>query len=505
MEGPAAETHDLRFGVVLRPVGLVDISSDRRDGCDLAEPVENVRSPDIAGMDDMLRSGETALGLRPQQAMGIGDDSNSQYRQSQLGGRHASRPDASGRACAEHCSLLTKSSRGDCGVGPLRLSPHHIDQFRRELIFHFIFGLPFLLVVTRFLWPLQLPLMVKGVVAVLMFIGSQYHLWSRLSSGSVLQPEFPRAAVILFNWAFGAIVFLALLQLLLDGTMLLAMLVHIHPNVPDGVRYAMAALAGLLAAIGVQQAIRVPPIKDIEVSILGLPQQFDGYKILQLTDLHISRLFPAAWTRAVVTRSNGLGVDLIAVTGDLIDGPLSARRADIEPLRELRAPDDVYVIPGNHEYYFGFRVWMDHYAALGMHVLENRHVILNRAGGQLVLAGVTDRSARTGHPVPDLEGAIEGAPEGIPIILLDHQPSGARHAAELGVALQLSGHTHGGMIVGLDRLAARANAGYVSGRYQIGGMTLYVNNGTGLWPGFALRIGRPSELTRITLRRTSAV
>jgi len=91
-----------------------------------------------------------------------------------------------------------------------------------------------------------------------------------------------------------------------------------------------------------------------------------------------------------------------------------------------------------------------------------------------------------------------------PVILLDHQPSDARHAATLGVARQLSGHTHGGLILGIDRLAAPANAGYVSGRYDVDGMTLYVNNGTALWPGFAPRLGRPSELTRITLRQAGA-
>ena len=93
----------------------------------------------------------------------------------------------------------------------------------------------------------------------------------------------------------------------------------------------------------------------------------------------------------------------------------------------------------------------------------------------------------------------------MPVILLNHQPGEARDAAALGVALQLSGHTHGGLILGIDRLAARANSGYVSGRYDVDGMTLYVNNGTALWPGFAVRLGRPSELTRITLRRTDAV
>lgn len=361
-----------------------------------------------------------------------------------------------------------------------------------------------MLVVTRFVWPLHVPLTAKIVVAVLLLVVSQYHLWSRISSGSVFSPEFPRAVVILFNWAFGALLFLATLQVLLDATMLLVRLAVGHRvHAPDQVRYALAALAAVIAAIGVHQAVRLPRTKDIEVGIRGLPQHFDGYRILQLTDLHISRLFPAAWTRAVVERANELQVNLIAITGDLIDGTLAVRRADVEPLRGLSAADGVYVIPGNHEYYFGYRTWMDYYASIGMHVLENSHVVLNRGGETLILAGVTDHAARAaGYPVPNLALALKGAPEG-PVILLDHQPRGARRAAELGVALQLSGHTHGGMVVGLDRLTARGNGGYVSGRYDVDGMILYVNNGTALWPGFALRLGPSAELTRITLRRAS--
>lgn len=365
----------------------------------------------------------------------------------------------------------------------------------------------YLLILTRFLWPLQLPLSIKIVVATLGLIALQFHRWSKLSSGSVFSPEFPRPVVALFNWAFGTIVLLALLQLLLDTGLLFGMLIHGGiVSAPDGVRFGLAALAAAAAAIGVHQAMRIPPLKDIQVGIRGLPRQFDGYTILQLTDLHISRLFPASWARTVVERSNKLGVDLIAITGDLIDGTLDARRADIEPLRNLKATEGVYVISGNHEYIFGHNTWMAHFATLGLLSLENRHIVLARDGGKLVLAGITDRaSGRTEYPVRDLAAILENAPKGVPVILLDHQPSDARHAAKLGVALQLSGHTHGGLILGIDRLVARANAGYVSGRYDVGGMTLYVNNGTALWPGFALRLGRPSELTRITLRQAGAI
>jgi predicted MPP superfamily phosphohydrolase len=170
----------------------------------------------------------------------------------------------------------------------------------------------------------------------------------------------------------------------------------------------MAAVAAVLAAVGVQNAIRVPPLNDIEVAIPGLPSQFDGYTMLQLTDLHISRLFPEAWARAVVERSNKLAVDLIAITGDLIDGTPEARQADVEPLQDLQATDGVHVISGNHEYIFGYGRWMARYAALGLRSLENRHIVLDRDGAKLVIAGITDRaSRRKGHPVRDLAAILE--------------------------------------------------------------------------------------------------
>ncbi len=349
---------------------------------------------------------------------------------------------------------------------------------------------------------MALPLWAKIAASVLLLLASQYHYWSRLSSGSVFAPEFPRPLVVAFNWMTGAILLLAVLQLVLDAGTLVAMLAVRHVvGVPDDVRYAVGALAGLLAMIGVAAAMRVPPLKDVEISIPGLPPQFHGYRLLQLTDLHISRLFPASWARAMVDRAATIGVDLIVVTGDFIDGSVDMRRRDIEPLRALRAPDGVLAIPGNHEYFFDYAAWMEHLAGLGFTMLPNAHVVLERGEGRLIVAGVTDLSAPGfGQPAPDLDAALAGAPAGAPILLLDHQPRNARQAADRGVALQLSGHTHGGMIRGLDRLVARSNGGFVSGRYAVGGMTLYVNNGTALWPGFAIRLGRPSELTRITLR-----
>lgn len=372
-------------------------------------------------------------------------------------------------------------------------------------MFHVIFSMPCLYVITRFVWPMPWAPSAKIAVALLMLLASQYHLFARISSGSVFSPEFPRYLVMLFNWAFGAILLVAVLQLVVDlSTLLIALIRQNWVTVPGWLRYGIGIIAMVLAAIGVQQAVRVPPVKDVVIAVKGLPSQFEGYKALQLTDLHISRLYDETWTQAVVKASNALGVDLIVVTGDLIDGSIDDRRQDIEALRELRAPDGVYVIPGNHEYFFDNKAWIQHFVSLGMMPLSNSHTVIERQGAQVVLAGVTDVTApETGFPPPDLPHALAGAPKDAPVILLDHQPRNARDAASHGVALQLSGHTHGGMILGLDRLIALANGGFVSGLYTIGNMQLYVNNGTALWPGFAVRLGKPSELTRMTLRRAA--
>lgn len=370
-------------------------------------------------------------------------------------------------------------------------------------IFNLIFAVPTLIVLIRWLWPLSLPLWVKVTTGLLMLAASQFHLWSRISSGSVFAPEFPRAFVILFNWAFGALLLLAFFQLILDiGTLMTMLLRQTAIHQPAALRYTAAGLAAVLAAIGVANALRVPPVRDVTVMVRDLPPSFNGYRIVQLTDLHISRLFTASWAQAVVERANVAGADLIVVTGDFIDGSLAMRRGDVEPLRRLSAPDGVYAIPGNHEYFFNYGEWIRHLSAMGFRLLTNAHAVIDRDSDQLVIAGVTDLSAPgAGEAAPDLGLALRGAPAGAPIILLDHQPRNAPAAAARGVALQLSGHTHGGMIVGLDRLVARGNAGFVSGRYAVGGMTLYVSNGTGLWPGFALRLGVASEITRFTLRR----
>lgn len=369
-------------------------------------------------------------------------------------------------------------------------------------VFHIATGSLWLFVVLRFLLPLPLhPALLVGVALVLL-VGSQHHYLTRYLTGSPFSPETPRPLGIMANMLFGTLLLLFTFQSGLDVlTVVLSLLKGACLTPPVEARYAIGASAFGLAVFGVSQAIRVPPVKEIEIAIPNLPSAFDGYRMIQLTDLHLSRLFPARWAKEVVSRANAQNADAIVITGDLMDGSLEARKEDVEPLGGLQARDGVFVITGNHEYYFGHEGWMRRYQELGMTRLSNSHVLLNRGAASLVLAGLTDSaSLRFGLPRPDVRQALDGAPLGAPVILLDHQPKGAPKAAQAGVALQLSGHTHGGMIRGMDRIVARFNNGFASGLYNVDGMKLYVNNGTALWNGFALRIGVPSELTVITLR-----
>ena len=214
-------------------------------------------------------------------------------------------------------------------------------------MFHLIFGLPWLVVLVRYIQPLPWHWSLKLGLALVLLVASQYHFVSRLSSGSVFAPEFPRPLVIAFVVVFGALLFLALFQIVVDLGLLLVVLVRWKLTaIPVGLRYSMGVLALAVSAYGVSQAIRQPAVKDLEVAIADMPPAFEGYRLIQLTDLHISRLFPRAFAERLVERTLALPADLIVVTGDLIDGTLAMRRDDVAPLGLLQAPAGVWVIPG---------------------------------------------------------------------------------------------------------------------------------------------------------------
>src|SRR5450631_2207819 len=262
----------------------------------------------------------------------------------------------------------------------------------------------------------------------------------------------------------------------------------------------LLGLTVVLTAWALFSAAVVLKLRRVTVRLDGLGQGLEGLRIVQISDLHIGDALDEPFLRRVVAKVNALAPDVVAVTGDLVDGLVPAVRDFVAPLGELRARFGVYYVTGNHEYYWGGPEWEAEVGRLGLTVLRNSHRVITRGGSELALGGVPDLQGIRFHPDhacrPDL--AFAGAPEGAPRILLAHQPAAARTAAEAGVHLQLSGHTHGGQIFPFDFFVWLSQQ-VLSGLRKLFGIWVYTHRGTGTW-GPKMRLGARPEIAEITLR-----
>jgi predicted MPP superfamily phosphohydrolase len=202
-----------------------------------------------------------------------------------------------------------------------------------------------------------------------------------------------------------------------------------------------------------------------------------------------------------VRRVNAIAADLVAITGDLVDGPIAIFGSRIEPLADLRSTHGTFFVTGNHEYYSGVDHWLPRFRSHGLRVLRNERVAIEHKGAIFDLAGIDDHESKRwgGDHGPDLERALAGRDETRPVVLMAHQPRQVRVAARHKVDLQLSGHTHGGQIWPWHGIARMQQGGLLAGLYKFGETQLYVSRGTG-YVGPPVRIGAPAEITRITLR-----
>ena len=264
-------------------------------------------------------------------------------------------------------------------------------------------------------------------------------------------------------------------------------------------------LALAVTLVGLVNARRVARVVDIEVPIAGLPAAFDGYSIVQISDIHVGPTIKRGYLNAIVNRVNALKPDAIAITGDLVDGSVQRLGLHTAPLERLAARDGTFFVTGNHEYYSGVDQWIDELRRLGLTVLINQHVVFERAGDALMIAGVTDFSAHhfdQSHR-SDPHAAAAGAPANVKTrVLLAHQPRSAEAAADAGFDLQLSGHTHGGQFFPWN-LFVPLQQPYTAGLNRLRSLWVYTSRGTGYW-GPPKRFGAPSEITRVTLVRPLA-
>jgi predicted MPP superfamily phosphohydrolase len=260
------------------------------------------------------------------------------------------------------------------------------------------------------------------------------------------------------------------------------------------------ALAAFATVAGLRLARRRPGVVEIDIPVAHLPKALHGFSIVQISDVHVGPTIKRGFVEAIVARVNALKADLIAVTGDLVDGSVQQLAPHTAPFGKLTARHGAYFVTGNHEYYSGERAWTQEFTRLGMTVLKNRHVVLKHDGASLVLAGVADYGAHHFDPAQrsDPNAALRGAPAGAGAkLLLAHQPSSAPAAAAAGFDVQLSGHTHGGQFWPWN-LFVRFFQPFTSGLHRLRNLRVYVSRGTGYW-GPPNRFGVPSEITRIRL------
>ena len=260
------------------------------------------------------------------------------------------------------------------------------------------------------------------------------------------------------------------------------------------------ALAGGAFAVGVVRATARPTVVTINVPIVGLAPALDGFTIAQISDIHMGPTIKRAFLEDVVATVNALDADLVAVTGDVVDGSVAELRDQTAPLADLKARHGAWFITGNHEYYSGALEWIDEMKRLGMTALIDEHRVIDHDGAAMVVAGVTDHSAPSMIPAhtSDPHKAVAGAPVDAFKLLLAHQPRSAYAAQKAGFQLQLTGHTHGGQFFP-GTLLVRLVQPFVEGLHQLEGMWVYTNRGTGYWGPPLRHTSITSEVTKLVL------
>ncbi len=363
-------------------------------------------------------------------------------------------------------------------------------------------------------------------------------LWSLLAASLVLMPlaftgrrrRSGGALATLATWAgligMGLFSTLFVLTLLRDALLVAALLVALAAGFAGAgwvslepwttaSAVAVPVLALLATAWGFWNARRTASVVRVDVPIAGLPEALHGFSVAQISDIHVGPTIRHGYVQRIVDRVNALGADMVAITGDLVDGHVDDLRAHVAPLSRLVSTHGSFFVTGNHEYYSGAHAWIAELRAMGVQVLLNEHRVLHHEGAaetlpdgvalhrdteMVVVAGVADFSAHhfdASHR-SDPHAAIRGAPAGVRLrLLLAHQPRSALAASGAGFDLQLSGHTHGGQFWPWMYFV-RYQQPFTAGLRRLGDLWVYTNRGTGYW-GPPKRFGVASEITHLRL------
>lgn len=360
------------------------------------------------------------------------------------------------------------------------------------------------------IFPLKISRWWKLIIfGILLCISQKYFILYLFGGPVFFAPRLPRGIMLFSAWLYALLI--SWFALLLISVIVRAIVWMIYrkqkKEMPENWKkwvfrgnFILLGISILCTTLGIYWGTALPPVRERTIYLKDLPPEAEGMKIAVLADLHIDYITRPADIKEIVRRTNAANPDLIVVVGDIMDGTVELCGKKVGLLKELNAPYGVYGVPGNHEYYSGYNNWMyflEREANIKM--LPNRS---DKLPNGVYLSGVTDRAAKRFYeeqPDPAKAQHPEMKPQDCGI-LLAHNPILA-HKSKNFYDLQFSGHTHGGMVLGMDLVIRQMNGGFVSGLYQVGNMQLYLTNGTCIWSGFPIRFGRPSEIALITLRR----
>lgn len=348
-----------------------------------------------------------------------------------------------------------------------------------------------LYVIFSLIRPLKMRRWIRVMLAIVILGLSQKMLWSNFI-GEII-PDFNPYSFGFASFTGFIQVALFLLFICALGADILAFILNRFHHTFKFKKTIVWCVAATLSISGFYEAIKVPEINKITVQSALLPADWKPITVAVLSDLHIGSTseFEKNWLAETVMETNAMKPEAIFITGDLIDGPVSLLKDQVAPLFDLKAPGGVYIVFGNHETYRGAQEWQAFFDSKGIPVLNDKMTSIQVGGNQIRLAGIYQNPA-----LLDAQKVTDEA-----LFLLAHYPSTAQKVPADTVAVQFSGHTHGGQFWPISPIIAASNAGFVRGAYMHGKSVVFVHSGTGLWRGFPLRLMTPSEVTLMTIER----
>jgi uncharacterized protein len=354
-------------------------------------------------------------------------------------------------------------------------------------------------------WPVAQWLLLAALLAsvVLMPLGFMARRLRALKLSSATSDALAWGGALSMGWFSSVWVLTVLREVVLLGATVVHALGVGAPSaesVSVGTGAAVLAISACVTLVGLWNARRSAAVVAVDVPIANLPAALQGFRIAQISDIHVGPTIKRGYVSAIVRSVNRLQADMVAVTGDLVDGTVADLASHVAPLADLSSTHGTYFVTGNHEYYSGAHAWITELRRLGLTVLMNQHVVLQHGAAELLVAGVADHGAHhfDAQHRSDPQAALLGAPPAATVrVLLAHQPRSADAAEKAGFDLQLSGHTHGGQFWPWNHFV-RLQQPFTAGLHKWKKLWVYTSRGTGYW-GPPKRLGAPSEITHLRL------